>query len=35
MYDPATLVRLPVYDGMGQRVPGDTISLMCTDGSDF
>ena len=35
MYDPATLVRLPVYDGMGQRLPEDTISLMCTDGSDF
>jgi len=27
MYDPATLVRLPAYDGTGQRLPEDTIPL--------
>ncbi len=28
MYDPATLVRLPAYDGTGQRLPEDTIPLL-------
>ena len=27
MYDPTTLVRLPAYDGAGQRLPEDTIPL--------
>jgi hypothetical protein len=27
MYDPATLTRLPAYDGAGQRLPDDTIPL--------
>jgi 4-amino-4-deoxy-L-arabinose transferase-like glycosyltransferase len=29
MYDPATLERLPAYDGVGHRLPEDTISLSC------
>ncbi len=33
MYDPATLVRLPAYDGTGQRLPDDTIPLVGTIGS--
>jgi len=28
MYDPATLERLPVYNGLGQQLPEDTIPLV-------